>query len=270
MNKQEMTVAEVEVKKTKNNDYFLVDPRNIEINEDDNIRTDYGDIEDLSTSIVELGQIEPLQAVKKRGEDKYVLVDGFRRMRAINLAIQNGHSIPYVKVMATSGNAEDQLFMMLVTGIGKKPLTPIEEAEGYKRLVAYGYEAKEIAKKVGKSMGHVYNMLKLSDAPKAVKVAIAKGDISATTVSQAIRETKSPEELTKVVNEAVAIAKSSGKKATAKAVTKVKSPMQKLRDAYAVAVETMPNDADRILDLIDLLDSKDSTPESIAKFFETK
>lgn len=263
-----------ETNKTKKSDYMLVDPRNIIVEDGFNVegRTDNvdGDITDLMKSILGVGLLEPLSAFKVRGEDKYVLTDGHRRFAAINMALAAGHEIPYVKVMPSSSNQEDRLFALVITGIGKKPLTPLEEGETYKRLVALHYKPKEIAEKVGKSVPHVYNLLKLADAPKQVKNAITANEISGTTVMNLSKQVKTSEDLVKAVTHAIADAKKDGstKKATNKNVVKLKTPMQKLTEAYAIAEANGAKKLSLLFDIISELHTKESTPESLAELFK--
>lgn len=269
-----MSQTEVEVLKTKNNDYYNVDPRNIIIDEEFNVRKDYGNIEALALSIVNNGQVEPIIACKVRGEDKFKLVDGFRRMRAINWAIEKGYEIPFVKVMLSVGNEEDRIFAMVITGIDKKLLNPLEEGEAYKRLINFGYKPKEIATRVGKTVAHIYNVLKLADAPKIVKDAITENAITATTVTQIIREVKNSNELIDVVTNAIKEAKTNvnGKKAKATIkdanINKLKTPIQKLCEAHELVTKKGETElSEKLYHLINLLKDKTSTAKDISKLF---
>lgn len=263
-----------EIKDTKKTDLLLVDPRNIIVEEGFNVRKDYGDIEGLMQSIIENGLLEPLSASKVRGEDKFILTDGHRRMTAILKAIEKGHDIPFVKVITASGNIEDRLFNMVITGAGKKALTVLEEGEAYKRLVAYSYVPKDIAKKVGKSIATIHNLLTLADAPKVVKNAIERDEISGSTVVQIIREVKNPDELVRVIEEAVVEAKKGGthKKATTKHLDKLKSPLQKLKETLVlldgVAKDSPIKNLELLESLVIALEDKKSTAKSISKLFE--
>lgn len=229
-----MKLVEKEIKKT---DMFLVKPENIVLNPD-NVRVDMGGIEELMLSIVDMGLQVPLVGKKVRGEEKFILVDGHRRMRAILLALEKGYEIPYVKLVAFNGSDEDQLFAMVITGSGQKPLTELEQAEAFKKLVNYEYSVEEIARKIGKSVPHIYNMLKLANVSKAIKNKVAENLISAGTVVQIIRQTDSQIEQVELVNEAIENANKDivegekPKKATAKNVTKLKAktPIQKLKE----------------------------------------
>jgi ParB family chromosome partitioning protein len=285
----ETPVTEVETLKTKKNDLLLIDPRNIVIEEGFNVRTDMGDLDGLANSIIEFGQLEPIFVMKIRGEEKFALTDGHRRMAAIRLAIEKGHPIPYVRAIVSSGNLEDRIFAMVITGIGKKPLTSVEEGEAYKRLKAYGYKVDDIAKRVGKSLPHIYNMLKLADVPMVVKQRINEGVVSGNTVLQLLKDVKTTDELLEVIDNAskavnienevesetlptetgktTSKANTKKKKVTAKSVG-ILSPMKKLEAALIIADEKNYQYIDMLQELFTALNNKNSKVENIAKIFK--
>jgi ParB family transcriptional regulator, chromosome partitioning protein len=225
-------------KVTKRKDGIQVDPRAIIVKEGFNVREDMGDLQALSESIVAIGLQVPLMVKKVRGEEQYELVDGHRRLAAIMLAIENGHDIKYVDTSTFIGNEEDRIFSMIATGVGQKTLNEVEQSEAIKRLTMFGYSVEEIAKKIGKSVPHVYNLVKISSLPKLIKEKISQGLISATVVLQIVREKDNVEEQIAIVESAINNAQEKSKdgvvkKATAKNVdgmVKVKSPMQKLKE----------------------------------------
>ena len=263
-----------EIKDTKKTDIMLVDPRNIVINEDFNVRKDYGNIEELMAQIIAVGQLEPVLATKVRGEDKYTLTEGFRRMRAITKAIELGHDIPFVKVLPSAGNIEDRIFAMVISGVSKKALTVLEEGEAYKRLVSYSYTPKDIAGKIGKSVAHIYNVLKLADAPKSVKNAIENNEIAGTTVMHLLRNVKNTDDLIKVVEDAVADANKTEtkagtkRKATVRNVSSIKTPIQKLSEAVVIATKNKAANLQTLINLVDTLSNKEMGATDIAKLFE--
>lgn len=225
-------------KVTKRKDGIQVDPRAIIVKEGFNVREDMGDLKALSESVVAIGLQVPLMVKKVRGEEQYELVDGHRRLAAIMLAIENGHDIKYVDTSTFIGNEEDRIFSMIATGVGQKTLNEVEQSEAIKRLTMFGYSVEEIAKKIGKSVPHVYNLVKISSLPKLIKEKISQGLISATVVLQIVREKDNVEEQIAIVESAINNAQEKAKdgvvkKATAKNVdgmVKVKSPMQKLKE----------------------------------------
>ncbi len=263
-----------EILETKRSDLFKIDPRNIIIDEDFNVRKDYGDIEWLTNNIIEMGMLDPIKVAKIRGTDQYTLTDGFRRMRAVLKAIEKGHEIPYVRAEVTSGNMEDRLLAMLITGIGKKVLNNLEEGEAYKQLIAYEYDVKDIVRKVNKSTAHVYNMLKLADAPMAVKKHIIAGRISGNTVVTLINANKDVDSLINAVNDTLAsagveelVTNGKVKKATARH-TGILSPVKKLEKALEIAMEKEYSNVKLLHELLSKLNNKDIKPESIAKLFQ--
>ena len=65
-----------------------------------------------------------------------------------------------------------------------KDLTPLELGETYSRLMNFGYNYSEIAKKIGKTVKHVSDMVRVSESSKELKDKIKSGDVSATLVSE--------------------------------------------------------------------------------------
>lgn len=264
-------VETIEIVNTKRGDLFWIDHRNIVIEEGFNCREDYGDIEALAQSIITNGQLEPILVFKKRGEEKYVVIEGHRRRLAVNLANELGHTI-MVKAIIGSANPEDRLFAQVITGTGKLPLNPIETAEVFKRLTLHGYTVEQIVARVGKSGGHVYNMLRLAEVPIKVKNAITSGEIAATTVMQLVRNTDE-NKLVEVIEQAISVSKASGEKRvtnkTVSVVTKTQSPLQKMELAYNLLGENPSGEGAELLScLIYLLSDKNSTPEQVVELFK--
>lgn len=266
----------IELLRTTKDDLWKIDPRNIVIEEGFNVREDMGDIEALLKSILEMGQIDPVIGYKKRGEDKFVLTEGHRRHAAFMLGIELGHDMGKMKLVIGSSNPEDRIFSMIATGIGKKRLTVIEEAEAYKRLINMGYKAAEIARKVVKTNAHISNLLKLAEVPKEVKNEIVKGNIKGTTVLAILKETKDDfSALTNRVKKAVAVmveaeekqaTLGSTKKAKKKVTTKevgILTPMQKFAEVAELLTDNESEKAELIKTLFILLRDKESTVENI-------
>jgi ParB family chromosome partitioning protein len=259
------------VANTRRSDLFLIDHRNVVIEEGFNCREDYGDIEALAQSIITNGQLEPILVFKVRGEEKYVVIEGHRRRLAVNLANELGHTI-MLKAIIGSANPEDRLFAQVITGNGKLPLNPIETAEVFKRLTLHGYTVEQIVARVGKSGGHVYNMLRLAEVPIKVKNAITSGEIAATTVMQLVRNTDA-DKLSEVIEQAISVAKSSGEKRvtnkTVSVVIKTQTPLQKLGEAHNLLGENASGEkAELLASLVYLLSDKTSTAEQVAALFK--
>lgn len=173
-----------EVLKTKRKDRVLmsVSPANLIVKDGFNVRKDYGNLEELMISIIESGLQVPIKARELKDEDdKWEVVDGHRRLQAIQMAIENGHEIPYVDVLAFKGNEEEQVISMLITGTGQKPLNEMEQAIAVQRLINFGYRVDDIGKKMGRSLPHIYYLVKLAGLPVKIQSRIQDGYISGLT-----------------------------------------------------------------------------------------
>lgn len=244
-----------EVLKTKKTDILKVDPQNLILRDEFNVRKDMGDLNALMTSIVETGLQVPIKAKKIIGEDKYEVVDGHRRMSAILLAIESGHDILYVDVIPFSGNEEDQVMSMLVTGTGQKPLTEIEQAEAIKRLTNFGHRVEDIAKKMGKSLPHVYYLVKLSNLPAKIKNLIAEGYISGLAVMEIVEDEPNVDLQISMIEMAIEDAQKDAKEGEIKKATKKnidknkkKKPFELLKElVYTLNEAEISNDKVAIL-----------------------
>ena len=112
-------------------------------------------IEELASSIKELGLIQPITIQKNN--DSYELISGERRLRAFKFL--NLNEIPaYVR------EADDQtsLEMALVENIQRKDLDPIEIAISYKRLIEeLKISHDQMSKRVGKDRSTITNYMRL-------------------------------------------------------------------------------------------------------------
>ena len=127
------TVADkTEAQKTGRTDLMLVDPKNISIEPDFNVRVDMGDIEGLAHSVVSLGVIDAIKGFKVRGEDRYIMTEGHRRLEAVLLAhryhaegkkcFEDISKIERIQLVPCSSDLEDRLYIMGATGEKKKNL----------------------------------------------------------------------------------------------------------------------------------------------------
>jgi ParB family chromosome partitioning protein len=264
------------VQKVKRSDVFKVDPLSLKVEEGFNVRVDYGNIEELAASIAQRGVMVPLRGYRvkeENAEDTFVIVDGHRRFKAIQLAMELGAEISLVPIMLEPRgySKEDRILDMFTLNDGKR-LEPIEEGELFKRLKNLGWDEKELSQKTGRSLAHVYKMLEVVNSPKEVQNAVKEGSISANTVSQIIQTTKDEDAQKEMVKEAVASAKAQGKKkATAKHVKAVakKNPITASEEALEMAEAEGVDNArmDMVQAFISLLKKK-PTPEEILEFIK--
>jgi ParB family chromosome partitioning protein len=169
-------------------DVFQVDPQEIIVRDGWNPRTDFTGEEELRDSIIQNGVITPLR-VRRKSENQIILVDGERRLRATLRAIKEGHDIVTVPCLQERPNISDveALLNAIVANQGK-PLDPVEEAEAYRRLHAWGLSPAEIGKRIGKSDQVVRQRLALVDASFEVKSAVKNDEISIKTATNIVRE----------------------------------------------------------------------------------
>ena len=237
----------METQKTKKKDLLMVDPRNLVVADGFNVRLDMGDLNALKDSILDTGLQVPLKAKKIKGEDdKYVVVDGHRRLKAILMAIEEGHDIPYVEVVSFSGNDEEQIVAMLVTGTGQKPLTEVEQAEAIKRLVNFGFKVDSLAKKIGKSTPYGYYLLKLSNLPQKVKNLIQEGYCSGLLAVEIFDEEEDTSLAFKMLETAIEEAQSRSKNGEPKKATKKDMPQTEGKSKKLKPYETLK----RLMDMI--------------------
>ncbi len=122
-------------------------------------------LEELTSSIKERGVIQPI-IVRKSDDiiDKFEIVAGERRWQAAQKA--GLHKVPAVVIEADNLKS---LEFAIVENVQRKDLNPIEEAEGYKRLIDdFSYDQEKVAKFIGKSRAHISNCLRLLSLPQKI------------------------------------------------------------------------------------------------------
>lgn len=199
--------------------YAMVPVNLIVVDEKLNPREDYGNIEELMLSIAENGVRNPVKGFQKDG--KIYLREGFRRMRAVKMALSRGFKIEKVPMLLEERamSEEERTLEFLINNDGK-PFTMLEQSEVIRRLINFGWKVTDIVKKTGKARGYIENLIRLTKTPMKVHNFIKEDKISAHTVLQIMVAVKDePEKVVKEVEEAMKKAKESGKeKATTKHV----------------------------------------------------
>ncbi len=162
-----------------------------------NVRTENDEylahIASIGESILANGyrQDKPLAGyVAKEGDENIIyLTDGHSRLRAVDYAIERGAELEKLPVVVSpAGTSMTDLAVGLVTSNSGKPLTPLEKAEVCKRLIGYGMEEDEIAKRLGFTKQYVSDLLLLSGANKAVKAMVGSGGVSASNAVEALKK----------------------------------------------------------------------------------
>ena len=126
---------------------------------------DENNLNDLTNSIKERGMIQPI-IVRKSNDDnsKYEIIAGERRWLAAQRA--GLHDVP---VVVTEADDLKSLEFAIVENVQRHDLNPLEEAQGYKRLIDdFSYDQDKVSKFIGKSRSYIANSLRLLSLPEDV------------------------------------------------------------------------------------------------------
>ena len=126
---------------------------------------DQDNLNDLANSIRERGVIQPIIVRKSETDNsKYEIIAGERRWLAAQKA--GLHDIP---VVVTDVDDLKSLEFAIVENVQRNDLNPLEEAEGYKRLIdEFSYDQDKVSKFIGKSRSYITNSLRILSLPKEV------------------------------------------------------------------------------------------------------
>jgi ParB family chromosome partitioning protein len=133
-------------------------------------------INDLVESVREKGILQPL-LVRPLPNDpgRFEIIAGERRWRAAQ-----GAKLHEVPVIVRELSDREALEVALVENLQRQDLSPLEEADGYRRLMEdFSHTQEELAKAVGKSRPHIANMIRLLALPDPVKTMLEKGELTA-------------------------------------------------------------------------------------------
>tara|TARA_B100001057_G_scaffold231359_1_gene231622 strand:- start:86 stop:931 length:846 start_codon:yes stop_codon:yes gene_type:complete len=136
---------------------------------------DEENLKDLSNSIKERGVIQPIIVRKSNSENsKYEIIAGERRWLAARKA--GLHDIP---VVVTEADDLKSLEFAIVENVQRHDLNPLEEAQGYKRLIdEFSYDQEKVSKFIGKSRSYITNSLRILNLPREVLNYVEEKKIS--------------------------------------------------------------------------------------------
>ena len=134
------------------------------------------ELEALADSIRSRGVMQPLLVRPAPGDsERYEIIAGERRWRAAQRA--GLHELP---VVPHNLSDRETLEVALLENVQRQDLTPIEEADGYRRLIdEFGHTQAELAEALGKSRSHIANLLRLLALPPSVRTLLDSGALSA-------------------------------------------------------------------------------------------
>ena len=137
---------------------------------------DEENLNDLVNSIKERGVIQPI-IVRKSNTDnsKYEIIAGERRWLAAQKA-----GLREIPVVITDADDLKSLEFAIVENVQRHDLNPLEEAQGYKRLIdEFAYDQDKVSKFIGKSRSYISNSLRLLNLPKEVLDYVEQKQITA-------------------------------------------------------------------------------------------
>ena len=126
---------------------------------------DEANLEDLTNSLKERGMIQPIIVRKSNNENsKFEIIAGERRWLAAQKA--GIHNVP---VVITEADDLKSLEFAIVENVQRHDLNPLEEAQGYKRLIdEFSYDQEKVSKFIGKSRSYITNSLRILTLPDDV------------------------------------------------------------------------------------------------------
>jgi ParB family chromosome partitioning protein len=126
---------------------------------------DEDSLKDLTNSIKERGIIQPIIVRKLSNENlKFEIIAGERRWLAAQRA--GIHNVP---VVITEADDLKSLEFAIVENVQRHDLNPLEEAQGYKRLIdEFSYDQEKVSKFIGKSRSYITNSLRILTLPVEV------------------------------------------------------------------------------------------------------
>lgn len=124
-------------------------------------------LEDLATSIRELGIIQPL-SLRKTGPESYQIIAGERRFRAARLA-----GLTSVPAYIRTANETELTEMALIENIQREDLNAIEIALTFKKLLEqYQLTQERLSERIGKKRATIANFLRLLRLPAEVQLGL--------------------------------------------------------------------------------------------------
>ncbi|MGF1631918.1 MAG: ParB/RepB/Spo0J family partition protein [Kiloniellaceae bacterium] len=137
---------------------------------------DEGAVAALAESIKAQGILQPI-LVRRHPErpNEFEIVAGERRWRAAQIA--KLHEVPVIIRDLTDA---ESLELAIVENVQRQDLTPLEEGEGYRRLIEdFQHTQEDLARTLGKSRSHIANTLRLLSLPEGVKLLMDEGKLTA-------------------------------------------------------------------------------------------
>ena len=131
-------------------------------------------LDELAESIRQHGVITPITVRRADKDGYYQIIAGERRWRAARQA-----GLEDIPAMILEASESEVMELALIENLQRQDLNPIEEAEGYERLMKqFGLTQEQVAQRVVKSRSAVANALRLLALPDAVRSMVSEGELS--------------------------------------------------------------------------------------------
>ena len=195
-------------------------------------------LSELADSIRIKGVLQPI-LVRPVGENRYEIVAGERRWRATQMA--GLHEIP---VVIRSFSDIDGFEAAIIENVQRTDLNPIEESQGYQRLISdFGHTQEMVASVTGKARSHVANLLRLLDLPEDVQTLVKMGLLSLGH-AKAVMQAKDPSALAKeIAAQGLTVRQAEEAARRSQGITASKSGSPARRDPELDALESQLSEA---------------------------
>ncbi len=132
------------------------------------------DISELADSIYKNGILQPI-LVRRKGDGRYELIAGERRLRAAKLA-----GLSTIPAMVRNSSDEQTIELALVENLQRKDLNPIETGRAYQRLITeFAFTQEKLAEQLGKERSSVANTLRLLNLPNEIQLLVESMKLTA-------------------------------------------------------------------------------------------
>lgn len=178
---------------TKRADIYKINPLDIIVPQGFNSRVNYGDIDELAAQIKEAGVLNPMTVqvtIDENGNEKYNLIDGERRYRAVMQLINNGEKIDHVPCFIIPANLpKDELYVQQAMRNEGKNFNEYEWAilANKMRTECGITNMSEIARRLGKNVVLVFNWLQLLELPEDFQELLRTNQMKASVLRQIIQ-----------------------------------------------------------------------------------
>ncbi len=150
-------------------------PLRILLDHADNVRTDVGDLDELTASIRAQGLLQPLVVTPHRRDGHYLILAGHRRAAAARtIPLDN---VPCL-IRDDAGGTTDHIALMLVENMQRANLTAVEKARAMQRLVDAGENQTQIARRLGLTPSTVNSYLVLLDLTDEELEKVQAGEVT--------------------------------------------------------------------------------------------